>query len=219
MLPRAVLRRAGRAAGILGLVVALVGALLLSSTTALAKNPGSFWLDNAGSIANPGHVPHLSGDKDINMIASYPGSGSGTFEIVAWSPTGDNKTVVYQGSWVYSPGKGDPQVVGVVDVGKLIANTHFTAHTRQGYHFKITCSGDYTQKTKEFWVAAPTLTPSPSPSAAPTPSPSASPSATNVQGATIGLADTGGPLLGIGLLLMLLGGSGWLLNGPARRRS
>lgn len=210
------LRRLSGAAGALGLVTALAGALIISSTTALAKNPGDFWLDNVGTLVNPGHVPHLDGNKDINLIASYPAGSGGTFTITAWQPTGDNKTVVYTGTWKYVESKGDPQVVGVIDVAKLIKNTHFTPHTQQGYHFKMHCTGASTNKTKEFWVTAPTVAPVVSPS----PTPVTSPTPTGgVEGASITLAETGGPLLALGLLLVAGGGLGWLLSVRPGRRS
>lgn len=200
-----------------GLVTALVGGLILTTVTVAASNPGDIWLNNVGSAAVQGHVPHLQ-SKDIAMYAKYPGGGGGTFRIVAWKPTGDNKTVVYSGTWTYDPKGADVQQIATVSIKTLDANLQklgITPQKQQGFHFKMYCSIGNHEKMKEFWVAAPTAPPAP----ITTPSPTATGAVAGVSGSNIGLAETGGPLLGIGLLALLLGGLALLGSTAVRRRS
>ena len=208
---------AGPAGKVLGLLLAVAGGLMLSTASAAASNPGDIWLVNVGSSANQGHVPHLQ-FKDIAMLAKYPGAGGGTYTIVAWKPTGDNKSVVYSGTWTYDPKGPDIQQIAVISVNTLYSNVKalgIQPQAQQGFHFKMYCSIGKHDKMKEFWVAAPTAPPTPI--VTPTPTPTG-----GVEGATgskVALADTGGPLLGVGLLLILLGGFTWLTSAVARRRS
>ena len=212
---------AGPAGKLLGLLLAVAGGLMLSTASAAAANPGDIWLVNVGSPTAQGHIPHLQ-SKDIAMLAKYPGAGGGAFTIVAWKPTGDNKSVVYSGTWADNPKGADIQQIAVISVNTLynkLKALGIQPQAQQGFHFKMFCSIGKHDKTKEFWVAAPTAPPTPT--VTPTPTPTNTPTG-GVQGETgsrVGLAETGGPLLGIGLLLLLLGGFTWLTSAVARRRS
>jgi hypothetical protein len=210
-------RIAGSFGGLVGAVVALAGGLIMTTSTAAAANPGDIWLTNVGSAVNQGHVPHLQ-FKDIAMLANYPGAGAGTYTIVAWKPTGDNKSVVYSGTWTYNSKGADIQQIAVVPIDKLysaVQKLGIQPQAQQGFHFKMFCSIGKHDKMKEFWVAAPTSPPN----VIVTPTPSPSGAVAGETGSRIGLAETGGPLLGFGLLLMLLGGFTWLSTAVARRRS
>ncbi len=215
------LRLAGSLGGLFGLVFAVAGGMILSSATAVAaNNKGDIWLNNVGSMADPGHVPHLQ-FADIAMLAKYPGGSGGTFEIVAWQPTGDNKSVVYSGNWTYDQSGPDIQQIATISINTLYANTvalGFTAHPKQGFHYKMYCSLGKHDKMKEFWVeGAPVVTASPTPTPTSTTNPSGGVSGET--GSKIGLAETGGPILGFGLLLMVLGAFTWLGSTIVRRRS
>ena len=204
---------------LLGLVIAIAGGLVMSTATAAASNPGDIWLNNVGSAADPGHVPHLQ-FKDIAMYANYPGAGGGTFTIVAWKPTGDNKSVVYSGSWSYNPSGTRIQQIATVSMSTLYANVQqlgLKPQAQQGFHFKMYCSIGKHDKMKEFWVAAPTGLPAPTPTPTGTTPPSGGVS--GATGSKIGLAETGGPFIGIGLVLVALGGLTWLTAALRLRRS
>jgi hypothetical protein len=202
----------------LGVLLAVAGGLMLSTASAAASNPGDIWLVNVGSSTAQGNVPHLQ-SKDIAMLAKYPGAGGGTYTIVAWKPTGDNKTVVGSGTWTYDPKGPDIQQIAVISVDKLYSNLAkygFQPQAQQGFHLKMYCSIGKHDKMKEFWIAAAAP---PTPIVTPTPTSTPQGGVLGETGSKIALADTGGPLLGLGLLLILLGGFAWLTSAVARRRS
>lgn len=156
------------------------------------------------------------------MLAKYPGAGGGTFTIVAWKPTGDNKSVVYSGTWAYDPKGADVQQIALITVSALYNNVKalgIQPQAQQGFHFKMFCAIGKHDKMKEFWVAAPTAPPTVTPTPAPTPTTTPTGGVEGATGSRVGLAETGGPLLGVGLLLLLLGCFTWLTSALARRRS
>src|SRR3982074_597084 len=124
-------------------VVALAAVILVAPAGSAGpqNNRGDGWVDNSGHIGDPGHEndPHICGLVDIygNGLADP----SGTFDVVAWPPTGDGSTVVASGSWSSDQARGGNQVIA----GPL---------TLQPGHYKLTVSQDPT-KHKVFWTTCP----------------------------------------------------------------
>jgi hypothetical protein len=135
-------------------VVALAAVILLAPTGTAGpqNNRGDVWVDNPGHLGDPGHEndPHICGLIDIygNGLADPTGS----FEVVAWPPTGDGSTTVASGTWNYNQTLGGNQVIA----GPL--------SLIQG-HYKLTVSQD-PRKSKVFWSTCP---PPPPPTGAPWP--------------------------------------------------
>jgi len=121
--------------------IALAVFLAPSASAAPQKNAGDTWVDVPGQLAAPGHEndPHICGLVDVygNGLADP----AGTFEVVAWPPTGDGSTAVASGSWSYDQTLGGNQVIA----GPL---------TLQPGHYKLTVSQDPT-KHKVFWTTCP----------------------------------------------------------------
>src|SRR2546428_164906 len=84
------------------------GACAVQRTAGLASPPVA---DNPGHLGDPGHEndPHICGLIDIygNGLADP----TGTFDVVAWPPTGDGSTVVVSGTWNYDQTLGGNQVI------------------------------------------------------------------------------------------------------------
>lgn len=134
-----------------GVFFAIAGSATQNNAAAMQSNRGDVWVDNPGHLGDPGHEndPHICGLIDIygNGLADAAGS----FEVVAWPPTGDGSTVVASATWSYDRTLGGNQVIA----GPL--------SLAQG-HYKLMLSQDQT-KAKVFWSTCPNL-PSPSPTGA-----------------------------------------------------
>ena len=124
-------------------VVALTAVILLAPAGSAGpqNNRGDVWVDNPGHLGDPGHEndPHLCGLIDIygNGLADP----SGSFDVVAWPPTGDGSTLVASGTWNYDQTLGSNQVIA----GPL--------SLAEG-HYKLTVSQD-PSKSKVFWSTCP----------------------------------------------------------------
>jgi hypothetical protein len=142
-----------------GVLLAPVGSATQQGGAAGAQgNRGDVWVDNPGHLGDPGHEndPHICGLIDIygNGLADAAGS----FQVVAWPPTGDGSTVVASGSWSYDQTLGGNQVIA----GPL--------SLAEG-HYKLMVSQD-PRKAKVFWSTCPVLpTPTPTGGAWPFPTP------------------------------------------------
>lgn len=140
------------AALVAGVVLAPAGSATPPIGAAVPQsNRGDVWVDNPGHLGDPGHEndPHICGLIDIygNTLADPAGS----FQVVAWPPSGDGSTVVASGTWSYDQVLGGNQVIA----GPL--------NLDQG-HYKLMLSQD-PSKAKVFWstCAAPTPTGAPWP--------------------------------------------------------
>jgi hypothetical protein len=129
---------------VLPLAIAAAALAVVLSQTAIAapqKNAGDVWIDIPGHLGDPGHEndPHICGPTDVygNGLADR----SGSFQVVAWPPTGDGSTVVASGAWSYDQAAGGNQVIA----GPLAL---------QPGHYKLTVSQDPT-KHKVFWSTCP----------------------------------------------------------------
>ncbi len=140
-----------RLAQLLVVVVVAIASVVVFAQAGAAgpqNNRGDVWVDNPGHLSDPGHEndPHICGLVDIygNGLADPTGS----FDVVAWPPTGDGSTVVASGPWNYDQTLGGNQVIA----GPL--------SLAQG-HYKLMLSQD-PRKAKVFWTTCP-KPPSPTP--------------------------------------------------------
>jgi hypothetical protein len=124
-------------------VAAVLAVVMLSpfASAAPQKNAGDVWVDTANHLGDPGHEndPHVC--NPIDLYGNGLADPSGTFEIVAWPPTGDGSTVVASGAWSYDQAQGGNQVIA----GPL--------NLAEG-HYKLDVSQD-PQKHKVFWSICP----------------------------------------------------------------